>query len=159
VANPFRVHPKLAPVIVVVVVLVAGVAAWLWVRASDDGVAKLGDYGPDKQRQWAARLVAGLNTRDAEQVPVLRLRGHLSDGQRNSIEAAMPAPGCQYVLLSVQDRGEQSKQPIPGLDSEKSTYRFDMTVEEQCRPSHPSRVLGVVAIAEMGYWDPYSFIS
>ncbi|MCB9441102.1 MAG: hypothetical protein H6523_12750 [Mycolicibacterium sp.] len=158
-ANPFRVHQRLAALVAGVVTLAVCVTAWFWLSASNDGEAKMGNYGPDKQQEWAERLVAGLNTHDAAQVPVLHIHGHLSNDQQGTIEAAMPAPGCRYALLSVQDRGEQGKQQVPGLDAEKSTYRFDMTVEEQCSASYQSRVLGVVAIAEMGYWDPYSFTS
>lgn len=118
----------------------------------------MAEYGADKQREWADRLIAGLNTFDAEQVPVLRLNEELSGDQRRSIDAAMPAPGCSYAVRSVDDRGRQ-EQKVPDLASVRSTYRFDVTVDEVC-PHLPSdrRELGVVAIADMGYWSPYYFV-
>jgi hypothetical protein len=44
------------------------------------------------------------------------------------------------------------------LSSAASTNRFDAAVEELC-PEQASRTreLGVVAIAEMGYWEPFYF--
>lgn len=141
-------------------VLVVAVAATMWLLtlpSNSDGLS-LGDYAPDKQQEWSDRLVAGLNTHDAEQVPLLRLKGGLSPEQRDSIEAAMPATDCTYELAAVQDRGEQRGQQVPGVSSAASTYRFDVTVEERC-PGQSLRIrrLGVVSIAEMGYWEPFYF--
>lgn len=157
-AIPFRGHRRALTILAAVAAAAAAVVAWLYLSASDtDGLA-MGDYGPEKQREWAERLVTGLNTHDANQVPVLRASGHLLDAQRGTVEAAMPAPGCSYELLSVLDRGEQGRQRTPGLRTENSTYRFDMTVNEQCPGTTRTRVLGVVAVAEMGYWDPFYFV-
>ncbi len=143
-------------------VLAAGVVAagavWLLTRESDGDGLKIGDYGTDKQRDWAQRLVTGLNTHDAEQIPVLRLNGLLSDGQRKSINALLPRAGCSYELRSVTDRGQQEDQHLPGLAPARSTYRFDATVEEKCPgQASRSRDIGVLAIVDMGYWEPYSF--
>jgi hypothetical protein len=34
-----------------------------------------------------------------------------------------------------------------------------MTVEERCSENQPrNRTIGVVAIAEMSYWEPFSFV-
>lgn len=142
----------------VALVLVAGALVWLLTLPLNSDQLSMGDYGPDKQQDWAGRLVTGLNTHDAEQVPVLRLKGELSTEQRDSIAAVMPAPTCSYALVAVRDRGEQRGQQVPGLPSVASTYRFDATVEERC-PGQASRTreLGVVAIAEMGYWEPFYF--
>lgn len=118
----------------------------------------MGDYGPQKQRDWAERLVTGLNSHDVNQVPVLRSNGKLGGAQRETVEAAMPAPGCSYELLSVDDRGEQGRRLVPGLPTENSTYRFDITVDEHCSATTRTRMLGVVAIAEMSFWDPYYFV-
>lgn len=88
------------------------------------------------------------------------MKGGLSAEQRDSIDAAMPATDCSYKLASVKDRGKQRGQQVPGLSSAASTYRFDATVEERC-PGHAARTreLRVVAIAEMGYWEPFYFAS
>lgn len=141
-----------------VLVVAAAVTVWLFTLPSNSDGLSLGDYGPDKQQEWADRLVAGLNTHDVQQVPVLRLKGGLSVEQHASIDAAMPARGCIYELAAVKDRGERRAQQVPGLSSTASTYRFDATVEERCpgQSPHP-RELGVVAIAEMGYWEPFYF--
>jgi len=34
-----------------------------------------------------------------------------------------------------------------------------MTVNEQCSATARTRVLGVIAIAEMSYWDPFYFVA
>jgi len=41
---------------------------------------------------------------------------------------------------------------------QNSTYRFDITVDERCSATPRTRVLGVMAIAEMSYWDPFYFV-
>lgn len=72
----------------------------------------------------------------------------------------MPRRGCSYELVAVKDRGEQRAQQVPGLSSTASTYRFDATVKERCPGQSPhTRELEVVAIAEMGYWEPFYFAS
>lgn len=153
----YSAHRRASWIGAAVLVVAAAAAVWLWTLPSNSGGLSLGDYG-DKQQEWADRLVNGLNTRDADQVPVLRLQGGLSTEQRDSIEAAMPARGCSYELISVKGRGQQREQQVPGLSSVASTYRFDAVVDTRC-PGKPSRsrVLGVVAIAEMGYWEPFHF--
>lgn len=158
-AIPFSAHRR-AWIISAAVVAAAAAAltAWFYLLASDTNAGSMGDYGPQKQRDWAERLVTGLNTRDVTQVPVLRINGKLRDAQRDTVESAMPAPGCSYELLSVDDRGEQGRRPVPGLSTEKSTYRFDITVDERCSATTRTRVLGVLAIAEMSYWDPFYFV-
>lgn len=154
----YSAHRRVSWIAAAVLVVAAAVTVWLFTLPSNSDGLSLGDYGPDKQQEWADRLVAGLNTHDVQQVPVLRLKGGLSTEQRASIDAAMPATSCMYELAAVQDRGEQRGQQVPGLSSVASTYRFDATVEERC-PGQASRTreLGIVAIAEMGYWEPFYF--
>ena len=154
----YSAHRCVSWIALAVLIVAAAVTLWLLTLPSNRDGLSLGDYGPDKQREWADRLVTGLNTHDAEQVPVLRLQGELSTEQRDSIAAAMPVPTCSYALVAVQDRGEQRGQQVPGLPAAASTYRFDATVEERC-PGQASRTheLGVVGIAEMGYWEPFYF--
>lgn len=149
---------RLAWILAAVIAAAAAGGVWLWtLPASSDGL-KVGDYGPDKQHDWAQRLVTGLNTHDAERVPVLRLDGQLSGEQRKVIQATMPGPGCSYELRSVTDLGQQKAQQIPGLATAQSTYRFDAAVDERC-PAQPARPrdIGVLAIVDMGYWEPYYF--
>lgn len=155
----YRANPRAfwAAIVTMLVVVLVAVASWLWRSSEPDGLS-LGEYGSDKQREWAVRLVAELNTHDPEQVPVLRLNGQLTSGQRSSIEAVMPAWECKYQLLGVEDRGEQRQQDVPGLSTPVSTYRFDAIVDELCEGQPPrAREFGVVAIADMGYWEPFFF--
>jgi hypothetical protein len=136
-----------------------GVGAWWYALPStSDGVA-MGDYGPEKQRDWAERLVVGLNTHEADQVPVWRHSGGSPAEQRRAIDQVMPAADCRYHLVSVDDRGAQSAQDVPGLTGRRNTQRFDMTVEHVC-PGRPpqNRDIGVIAIADMGYWNPYLLV-
>lgn len=156
----YSAHRRVSWITAAVLVVAVAVTMWILMLPSNSDGLSLGDYGPDKQQEWADRLVAGLNTHDAEHVPVLRLKGGLSVEQRDSINAAMPATGCTYELAAAQDRGEQRAQQVPGLSSAASTYRFDATVEERCPGRSPrTRELGVVAIADMGYWEPFYFVS
>ncbi|AHC27900.1 MULTISPECIES: hypothetical protein [Mycobacteriaceae] len=152
----YRAHARASWVALLVVVLVA-VASWLWRSSEPDGPS-LGEYGSDKQNEWAARLVAGLNTHEPEQVPVHRVNGQLTSEQRSSIKEVMPARGCMYQLVSVEDRGEQRQLDAPGLSTPVSTYRFNAKVDELCEGQPPRvREFGVVAIADMGYWEPFVF--
>jgi hypothetical protein len=155
----FNAHRSIAVILAVLAAVVVGVVVWACtVPSSSDGLS-MGDYGPDKQSEWAERLITGLNTRDVNQVPLLRSNGVLSVEQSHTIEAVMPVPGCGYRLVSAEDRGEQGRQQVPGLPTATSTYRFDMTVEERCPDKPPrNRTLGVVAVAEMSYWEPFYFV-
>lgn len=144
----------------VVAVVWVGVMGWLYTLLSsyDDGPS-MGYYGPEKQQDWAERLVAGLNTHDSEKVPIGRINGKQLSVQKRTVEAAMPAPGCRYEVVSVEDRGEQAPHDVPGLTGQRSTYRFDMTVEEACTGRQTqTRNIGVMAVAEMGYWEPHYFV-
>jgi hypothetical protein len=86
-------------------------------------------------------LAAGQAAGDASKVPVIRYPGMQSraeeTAQNQSIEAAMPTPGCRYTLVSVLDRGQQGKEWVPAVSSDSSTYRFDMVVDELC-PGKPT---------------------
>lgn len=149
-------RPAVAAAAVLTAAAAVGAVTWTCTLSSSVDGVEMGDYGPGKQRNWAQQLVTGLNTHDAAQVPVLYVGGKLAAAQARTIEVALPAPGCRYELVSVRDRGDQGRQRIPGLDGENSTYQFDMTVEQHCPAGQPrTRVLGVMAVAEMGYWEPF----
>ncbi|WP_142386843.1 hypothetical protein [Mycobacterium hubeiense] len=145
----------------VVIALIAAGAWWLLSVTSDDGPG-LGKFGPQEQREKAEELVAGLNTGDVGKVPVARdsWSAEAETAQNRTIEAAMPSPGCRYTLISVVDRGEQGVERVPGATSETRTYRFDMVVDEQCPTQQPrQRTIGVIAAANMGYWNPMAFVT
>lgn len=144
----------------VITAAVAAVAIWLCTLPSNTDGLGVGDYGPDEQWGWAQQLTAGLNTGVAAEVPVLRANGEMSAAQASTIEAALPTPGCRYMLVSVSDRGEQGQHSTPGRRGENLTYRFDMRVNQQCPNGLVrSRTIGVMAVAEMGYWDPLYFVT
>ncbi|BBX26324.1 hypothetical protein [Mycolicibacterium alvei] len=158
-ADWFSTHRNIAVILALLIAAVVGVVVWAWTAPSSSDDLAMGDYGPAKQREWAERLTTGLNTHDVNKVPLLRANGVLSVEQGQTIATVMPAPGCGYRLVSVEDRGEQGSQLVPGLSTESSTYRFDMTVEERCPDKQPrNRTIGVVAIAEMSYWEPFYFV-
>lgn len=121
----------------------------------------MGAFGPEEQREKAEELVAGLNTRDVSKVPVLYYGGSYpaqETARNQTIEAAMPAPDCRYALVSVADRGEQGAERFPWSLGEVSTYRFDMVVDEWCPGRNPARrTVGVIAVADMSYWNPMAF--
>lgn len=154
-----KAHRWIVVLAAVLVAAVGGIVVWNLSLPSNDDGPSMGYYGPEKQREWAERLVTGLNTRDPEQVPVIQLRSKQLPVQRVAIEAAMPALGCRYSLDSVEDRGEQAGQEVPGLSGPTSTYRFDMTVDETC-PNRKTQIrsIAVIAIADMGYWEPFYFV-
>ena len=158
-ADWFSARRSIAVILAVLAAAVAGVVVWEYTAPwSSDGLS-MGDYGPEKQRDWAERLITGLNTHDVDQVPLLRTNGVLSVEQSDTIETVMPTPSCRYDLASVSDRGEQGRQHVPGLPTENSTYRFDMTVNERCPHQRTrNRTIGVVAVAEMSYWEPFYFV-
>ncbi|MDH6195503.1 hypothetical protein M2272_002143 [Mycobacterium frederiksbergense] len=155
----FNAHRSTGAILAVLAAVVVGVGIWAYTLPSSRDGLSMGDYGPDKQSEWAERLITGLNTHDVNQVPLLRTNRLLSVEQSQTSETVMPAPGCGYRLVSVEDRGEQGRQKVLGLPTENSTYRFDMTVEERCPDNQPrNRTIGVVAIAEMSYWEPFYFV-
>lgn len=154
----YRAHARAfwVAIVVMLVVLVA-VASWLRRSSEPDGLS-LGGYGSDKQYGWAAHLVTGLNTHEPEKVLVHRVNGQLTSEQRSSIKEVMPPRGCMYQLVGVEDRGEQRQQDVPGLSTPVSTYRFNAKVDELCEGRPPrAREFGIVAIADMGYWEPFLF--
>ncbi|MDO3401049.1 hypothetical protein QWI29_13500 [Mycolicibacterium neoaurum] len=143
--------------------LVIGGAIAAYAFLSRDAGPVMKEFGPGEQRNWAEKLVAGLNTRDVAQVPVLRSGGesHARQTAKNrTIESSMPEPGCRFELVSTDDRGEQGRQPVPGSSSENPSYRFDMVVDVNC-PGEPTsaKTIGVIAVAEMGYWEPSYFVT
>lgn len=158
-ALSLRIHRKVLVIfgMVVVAVVTAIAVSALYMRVTDMDSPKMGDFGPGKQREWADKLIAGFNTHDPDQLPLIH-EGHLPDAQRRSVEAVMPGRNCHYDLVSVTDRGNQGRLPTPDLTGEIGTWRFDMTVEERCPDTNRTRVIGVMSIAEMGFYDPYYFV-
>lgn len=159
-APPIRWIVVVTFLLAVIAIVAAGV--WWYLAATSDDGPGLGKFGPQEQREKAEELVAGLNTGDLGKVSVARdsWSAEAEAAQNRTIEAAMPSPGCRYTLKSVVDRGEQGVERVPGATSETRTYRFDMVVDEQCPGQQPrQRTIGVIAAANMGYWNPMAFVT
>jgi hypothetical protein len=160
------------PVLLLAIVLVAGalvagaIILYRW-ATSDDDLGQMKDYPPARQQEAARSIVDGLNSRDPKNVDLLRNHSDVPDAAADNaqidhnIEAAMPPPGCHYVLESVHDRGDQGVQKLPWF-SPHQTRRFDMQIQQVC-PGEPtiSRTIGVLAIPSGmgGYWAEASLIT
>lgn len=156
---------------VIAVIIVGGAIAWFWYWHIVDSRNPYGghnsygmrDYTPAMQEKAAKAIVAGLNTRNPDSVDLLRFHGHPENDVTNkaiaeNITTVLPPPGCQYDLLSVQDRGEQEDPAtlVPWYGKAVEHARaFDMKLQQLCpgKQSTP-HTIGVVAIPSGmgGYW-------
>lgn len=159
------------PILLLVIVLVAAaliagaILLYRW-ATSDDELGQMKDYPPARQEEAARSIVDGLNSRDAKNVDLLRNHSDVPDAPADNaqidqnIEAAMPPPGCHYVLDSVRDRGDQGIQQLPWFSPHQSR-RFDMLIQQVCpgKPTVP-RTIGVIAIPSGmgGYWAEASLV-
>lgn len=148
----------------IVLALVVGAVIFFFFIPEDDPTS-LKTFPADQQQKKAQLIVDGLNTHDVSKVYVVR-GNNTADAkelasqrqQDETVQAAMPAPGCQYVLKSVDDKGEQGTKIIPGLTKEHRVWRIELNVAEQC-PAQPSRsrTLDLDFIPFMAHWTPVSF--
>jgi hypothetical protein len=150
--------------VAVVAAIAAGIAFYL--SASDDSPNAMKDYTPQRQQAAAESIVAGLNTHDPKNVPLLRNTSAVPDADADNAQinaniiAAMPPPGCRYTVASVADRGDQGVQKLPWF-SPHETRRFDMTVHQICPgQTDVERTIGVLAIPSGmgGYWAEASLV-
>ncbi|MUM19208.1 hypothetical protein FZI91_07870 [Mycobacterium sp. CBMA271] len=122
------------------------------------------EYPADQQRLAAQRVVAGLNSRDANRLGLIKHARDITEPTAENVEldkriaAAMPAPGCTLRLMSMKDRGVQPTTIIHQLPL--PAYRFDVRVTEHCPDRPPrDRVIGVLAVpGQGGYWESASVI-
>lgn len=145
------------------VAVIAGAAIFFFIP--EDDPTALRDFPTNQQYRKAQLIVDGLNTHDVSKVYVVR-GNNTTDSkelaaqreQNQTVQESMPAPGCQYVLKTVDDKGEQGTKTIPGLTKEHRVWRLDLNVDEQC-PSQPSqsRTLSLDFIQFMAHWTPVSF--
>ncbi|MDX1874548.1 hypothetical protein SBI67_20705 [Mycolicibacterium sp. 120266] len=149
---------------IVAAVAAAGIA--LYLSADDDSVNTMKDYTPERQQEAAESIVAGLNTHDPKNVPLLRNASAVPDADADNAQinaniiAATPPSGCHYTVASVTDRGDQGVQKLPWF-SPHETRRFDMTVHQICPgQSEVERTIGVLAIPSGmgGYWAEASLV-
>lgn len=151
-------------IVAVVAAIAAGIA--LYLPAGDDSVNTMKDYTPERQQQAAESIVAGLNTHDPKNVPLLRNTSAVPDADADNaqinanITAAMPPPECRYTVVSVTDRGDQGVQKLPWF-SPHETRRFDISVHQICPgQAQVERTIGVLAIPSGmgGYWAEASLV-
>lgn len=144
--------------------IAAGIA--LYLSASHDSVNTMKDYTPQRQQEAAESIVAGLNTHDPKNVPLLRNTSAVPDADADNaqinanIAAAMPPPECRYTVASVTDRGDQGVQKLPWF-SPHETRRFDIAVHQICPGQKDvERAIGVLAIPSGmgGYWAEASLV-
>jgi hypothetical protein len=145
---------------VLAVVALGGGGLWYWQTTEDDNPYPMKDDSPARQEKAATAIVAGLNSRDPDNVDVIR--NHSGNPDRaadnaliaENITAVLPLPGCQYTLVGVEDRGEQDVSAVPWF-APSQARGFDMNLQQLC-PGRPptSRIIRVVAIPSGmgGYW-------
>ncbi|WP_445168397.1 hypothetical protein ACTXG7_03130 [Mycolicibacterium sp. Dal123E01] len=119
------------------------------------------DYTAEVQQTAAQSIVAGLNTRNPVNVDLMRDHSGNADREADNaritqnIAAALPPPGCQYSLLSIEDRGEQDPADVPWFGGASRARGFDMKLQELCPEESPTpRTIRVIAIPSGmgGYW-------
>ena len=148
----------------IILAVVVGAVIFFFFIPEDDPTS-LKTFPADQQQKKAQLIVDGLNTHDVSKVYVVR-GNNTTDAkeiaaqreQDGTVQAAMPAPGCQYVLKSVDDKGEQGTKVVPGLTKEHRVWRLGLKVEEQC-PAQPlqTRTLDLDFIQFMAHWTAVSF--
>ena len=146
-------------VVLAVVVLGSG-GLWYLHITEDDNPYPMKDYAPARQEKAAAAIVAGLNSRDPDNVELMH--NHSGNPDRSAdnariaenITAVLPPPGCQYTLVGVEDRGEQDVSTVPWF-TPSGARGFDMNLQQRCPGRQPMpRTIRVIAIPSGmgGYW-------
>lgn len=149
------------------VVAIIAVAAFFLIPEEDNTAPHLKHFTTADQERQANYVIDGLNKHDVSKVDVIRGNNLTDpksvaalDAQNKTVASSLPAPGCQYVLKSIDDKGEQAQQIPPGLTKESRVYRLDLNVDEQCTgQSSQSRTLGLLLVPYWGYWTPLAFVN
>jgi hypothetical protein len=160
---------------IVVGIVAIGLVAWFWYWHIVDSRNPYGghnsygmrDYTPAVQEKAAQRIVSGLNTRNPDNVELLRFHGRPeydvpNAAIRDNVAAVLPDPGCRYVLDGVVDRGEQDHPAdlVPWYAKTVGhAWGFDMKLQQLCPGQHTTpRTIRVIAISpgefgsSGGYW-------
>jgi hypothetical protein len=147
----------------VLVLALGGLVAWVWYVDIVDSRNPYGghnsygmrDYTPKRQEEAAKAIVAGLNTRNPDNVELLRFDGQPESDVVNmaiaeNVTAVLPAHGCQYALVSIEDKGEQEHPAdlVPWYSkSVRHAWGFDMKLQQLCPTQQPTpRTIRVIAI-------------
>lgn len=159
----------IAVVALIALVATASITWYRWAVTGDrhDELTTMAAYAPDRQEKAAGRIVAGLNSHDPSHVEVMRNFSNAPDADADNaaitenITAAMPPFGCNYLLLSVTDSGEQPASDTVPWFTARNAHGFDMHLTLNCPDAPPvARTIRVIAIpAGMGgYWAEASLI-
>ena len=135
----------------------------LWFLYTRKGVnpSPMKDYSTETQEQAARSIVAGLNTHNPDKVDLIRNHSGNPDREADNariadnISAVLPAPGCEYALAAVEDKGIQDPALVPWFSGPTQARGFDMKIEQLCPGHQPTpRVIRVIAIPSGmgGYW-------
>jgi hypothetical protein len=154
--------PRRAFVTVLAVVFLCSGAVALWYPyATEVNPYPMKDYNAQTQKTAANGIVAGLNTHDPDNVELMRNHSGNPDREADNaritknIAAVLPAPGCEYVLVGVEDKGEQDPAAVPWFSGPTRARGFDMRLRHLCPGRQPTpRTLRVIAIPSGmgGYW-------
>jgi hypothetical protein len=143
-----------------------GLVAWFWywhIIDSRDPNRSCYSYGmrcytPEIQEEAAKAIVAGLNTRNLDRVELMHSDSDAPDmAIAGNITAVLPAPGCQYALVSIEDKGEQEHPAdlVPWYTGVEHARGFDMKLQQLCPTQQPTpHTIRVIAIPEGmgGFW-------
>lgn len=150
------------PILIGVVLAVMLLAGYLWGLADDAKLRRMQPYTVEQQQKHGEALIAGLNSRNPEQVDLFHTDDDEAAAARaritRNVEAAMPNPGCHYVLESVHDDGEQGRRSVGWLGNGNGgieTYQYHLSVIEVCPNAHPVPLkIGVIAVPSgmAGQW-------
>ena len=154
---------------VLAVLVLGGLVGWFWYVHIVDSRNPYGghnsygmrDYTPEKQESAAKDIIAGLNTRSPDNVELMHSQSDaINMAIAENITAVLPPPGCQYTLVSIEDKGEQEHPAdlVPWFSTiADHAQGFDMKLQQLCPTQPPTpRTIRVIAIPSGmgGYWAP-----
>jgi hypothetical protein len=153
-------HPRTTMVIAAVVIAVCGGVLWYLHTTEHENPYPMKDYYGTEQQQHAAEdVVAGLNSRNPDNVELFRIDGQPESAAyataiTQNITAVLPPLGCRYTLVGTEDKGEQDPADVPWYHPGQARG-FDMKLQQICPGQPPTpRTIRVIAIPSGmgGYW-------
>jgi hypothetical protein len=138
-----------------------GGALWYLYATEDVNPYPMRDYTAETQEKAAQSIVAGLNTHNPDNVDLMRNHSGNPDREADNarittnIAIVLPPPGCQYSLVSIEDKGEQDPAAVPWFSGPTQARGFDMKLQQLCPGRQPTRrTIRVIAIPSGmgGYW-------
>jgi hypothetical protein len=148
-------------------ICIGGGALWYLYATEIVNPHPMKTYTPDVQEKAAKGIVARLNTHNPDNVELMR--NHSGDLDREAdnaqiaknIAAVLPPPGCEYTLVGIEDKGEQTPAAVPWFSGPSQARGFDMKLQQICPGKGPTpRTIRVIAIPSGmgGYWAEAALI-